>query len=105
MNIKASRPVTVSEARELLSERKERGELGYEQAQALEHAEKFARFDTAKSRKLVAALTKNGKISEALATKIVDICPDNPATVKAIIMKEKVELSDEDIAHILKELS
>lgn len=105
MRVKSTRPVTLSEARELLSERKEMGELGYEQAQALEHAEKFARHDTAKAKKLIATLTKNEKIPQATAARIVDICPENAATLKAILAKDKVELSDEEISQILKELS
>jgi len=105
MDVKASKPVTVAEARELLSERKEQGELGYEQSQALEHAEKFTKFDTTRAKKLVSALVKGNKLSEALAAKIVDICPENAATLKAILAKDKAELSDDEISQILKDLS
>jgi len=105
MDVKGSKPVTVAEARELLSERKELGELGYEQSQALEHAEKFTKFDTAKAKKAVSAIMKAGKVGEALAVKIVDICPENAATLKAILTKDKVELSEEEINDIIRELS
>jgi DNA-directed RNA polymerase subunit F len=105
MNVRGTKPVTVAEARELLSERKEIGELGYEQSQALEHAEKFTRFDTAKAKKAVSAIMKAGKVSESIAVKIVDICPENAATLKAILTKDKVELSEEEMNDIIKELS
>ena len=45
MEIKGSKPVTISEAKEILAKRKEeQAELGYEQNQALEHAERFGGF-------------------------------------------------------------
>lgn len=105
MDIKSSKPVTVSEASEILSKRKEDGELGYEQSQAQESAEKFAKHPPEKARKIASEIASGGKVSVELAAKIVDISPDNPATLKAILVKDKVELSDEEISRILKELA
>ena len=42
MEIKSSKMVSLVEAKKILTERKEEGELGYEQTQALDHAEKFS---------------------------------------------------------------
>jgi len=105
MDVKASRPVTISEAKEILAKRKKENELGYEQNQALDHAERFAALDEDKAKKLVDTLKKKDKISEELAAKLVDTRPETPATVRAILAKDKVELSEEEIAHILKELA
>ncbi len=105
MEIKSSRPVSVSEAKEIMAKRKEDGELGYEQSQSLENSERFAKLDADKARKSVQKLKENPKISEDMAVKIVDICPDNPATLKAILVKDRVELSDDEIDKILKELA
>ena len=105
MDIKSSRPVSISEASEILAKRKEDGELGYEQAQAQESTEKFARQPAEKTEKVVKEIMSGGKVGLELACKIVDIAPDNPATLKAILVKDKVELSDDEIAKILKELA
>jgi DNA-directed RNA polymerase subunit F len=105
MEIKSSKPVSVSQANEILSKRKEDGELGYEQSQALENSEKFAKHDEAKAKRIVEAILETGKVSHELAVKIVDILPDSPNTLKAILVKDKVELSDDEIAKILKEVA
>ncbi len=105
MEVKSSRPVSVSEAKEIMARRKEDGELGYEQSQSLENAERFAKLDSDKARKAVQKLMENPKISEEMAVKIVDICPENPATLKAVLVKDRVELSDEEIGSILKDLA
>ncbi len=104
MDVKSSKAVTVSEAKEILAKRKEDGELGYEQAQALDNSEKYAKYEPGKARTLVDSLTK-GKITRETAIKIVDVCPDNPATLRAILVKDRIELSDEEINGILKELA
>ncbi len=104
MDIKSSKAVTVSEAKEILAKRKEDGELGYEQSQALENAEKYAKYDPEKARKLVEEIAK-GKIPHETAIKIVDVCPDNAATLRAILVKDRIELSEEEINEILKSLA
>jgi DNA-directed RNA polymerase subunit F len=105
MEIKGTKPVTVSEAKDILAKRKEEvTELGYEQNQALEHSERFGKLDAEKARKLVEKLVKS-KLSEELAVKIVDVHPTTVASIKAIVSKDKIELSEEDAEKILKELS
>ncbi len=104
MDVKSSKAVTVSEAKEILAKRKEEGELGYEQAQALENSERYSKYDSEKAKALVDTLAK-GKIPRETAIKIVDICPDNAATLRAILVKDRIELSDEEINGVLKELA
>jgi DNA-directed RNA polymerase subunit F len=105
MEIKGSVPVTISEAKDMLAKRKsEQAELGYEQNQALEHAERFAKFDADKAKKLVEKLSKIG-LSREMAVKVVDVRPATAASLKAIVSKDKIELSEEDAEKILKELA
>lgn len=104
MEIKSTKPVTITDVKDILARRKEGGELGYEQAQALEHAERFAA-DSKKSEKMVAALVKTGKITEDAAVKIVDIKPASASTLKAVLLKDRIELSDDEIAGVLKEIA
>jgi DNA-directed RNA polymerase subunit F len=105
MEIKSSRPASLSEAKEILAKRSEEGELGYEQSQALENTEKTSKHTPENMKKLISTLTKNDKISEELAIKIIDIGPSDPSTVKAILVKDRIELSDEEMGQIIKELS
>ena len=105
MEIKSTRPVACAEAKEILIERKEGTELGYEQSQALENLERFAPMKSEQSKALIDKLKKGGKISEEMAAKIVDISPHNPATLKAVLSKGKVELSEEELTAIVKEFA
>ena len=105
MEIKSSKATSIAEAKEILAKRKEKGELGYEQSQALDNCEKSARLTSAKASALAAKIAKIGKMSEETGIKIVDIWPTSPATLRAILAKDKVEASEEVLAEILKELS
>ena len=105
MEIKSSKAASIADAKDILSKRKEKGELGYEQSQALDNCEKSAKLTAAKTSALAAKIAKIGKMNEELAIKIADISPSGPATLRAILAKDKVEASEEEIAQILKELS
>jgi len=105
MDVKSSRAASVSEAKDILAKRKEDGELGYEQSQALENSERFSAADTSRDAKLVETLVKKNKLSGEAAIKVVDIRPANAPTLKAILLKEKMDISEEEIEAILKEIS
>lgn len=105
MEIKSSRPVSVCEAKEILVRRKEDGELGYEQGQAHDNSERFGTIEAKKAAKVIETLAKFDKISEELAVKIADIRPDNAATLRAILVKDRIELSEDEINSIIKELA
>lgn len=105
MEIKSSKPISISEAKEILAKRKGETEMGYEQSQALDNSERFATADVDKARKLIENLRKNEKISAELAVKIVDVHPKIPATLRAILVKDRIEMSEEEIEKILKELA
>lgn len=100
MEIKSSRPVSLQEAKEILEVREKAGEeLGYEQQQSLEHLKKFARED---EKEVIKELTKNKKLPLETAVKLADLRPKSPNTIKAITIKDKVELSEDEIAEIVK---
>lgn len=101
MEVVSSKPVSVSFVKDELEERSKEGELGYEQAQALEHANKVCSIKQAKLSKLVDELKKK-KIPEESAVKIVDVMPTHISTLKALLLREKVEMSDEDLEGIIK---
>ncbi len=105
MEVKSSKAVTVEYAEEVLSKREKEGELGYEQAQALEHAKKFNKEQGKKMEKNIETLTKHEKITKEIAIKVLDIAPENPATLKTILAKDRIEISDEEAESILKEIN
>lgn len=105
MEIKKTSAVPLAKAKEILAKRQEDGELGYEQAQALEHAEKFTKSEPDAMKRMVEALKKHDRITEELAVKVADVAPNEPATLKAILAKERIEISDEEAAAIMKDIS
>ncbi|MFH1222123.1 MAG: RNA polymerase Rpb4 family protein [Candidatus Micrarchaeota archaeon] len=103
MKVTKSDPLSLVEAKELLDKRKEEGELNYEQTLALEHAEKFATLTVKKAREKVEAIQKKSdKVPESTAVKLVDVMPKSAATLKAVLLRDKVELTDDEIGEILK---
>ena len=103
MKIVSLNPVSVAEAKELITKRMKDGELNYEQTLASEHSEKFAN-GTSKSikKKIDEIVKKNEKIPLETAVKIIDIEPKTLSTLKLIMLKDKVDLSDEELSDILK---
>jgi DNA-directed RNA polymerase subunit F len=105
MDMKSTKAVTAAEAKAILAARKEGGELGYEQAQALENLEVTVKVEAKKAGSLKEKLIDIGKISKDLAAKLIDVRPDNAATVRAVLSKDKVELTEEQVNEIIKELA
>lgn len=105
MEVKSARAVSIEEAKELLEARKNEGELGYEQGQALEHCEKVSQRSVKEAIKIAEKVRKiNENISESTAVKIADISPASVSTVRAIVSKDKIEINDEEATKIVKEL-
>ncbi|MBS3068248.1 hypothetical protein J4450_06085 [Candidatus Micrarchaeota archaeon] len=103
MEIKSSTALSVSEVHETLLKRKKDGDLGYEQSEAFDYCEKLNKSEAKKAQKLVHDITKqNSKINHELATKIVDIMPKKSDTLKAIVLKDKIELNEEEVNEIFK---
>lgn len=102
MDHNTSKPLSLEEAKEMLKRREKEGELGYEQQQALEYLEKFAKKD---SEAKIKVLMKMGKFSLETAVKLADIGPKKADTVRAILIKDNVNLTDEEVNEIVKLVS
>ncbi|MBN2477827.1 RNA polymerase Rpb4 family protein [Candidatus Micrarchaeota archaeon] len=102
MKMMKSEPVTIAEVSDILKKRAEEGELGYEQQASLEHAEKFSSAEAKKAKELFKQLTKNEKITPETAVKLIDIYPQTASTVRTVLLKDRVELSDEEVNEIVK---
>lgn len=102
MNIISSKPVTLEEASEILETREKEGALEYEQQQSLEYLKKFAK---KKEKESVKEIMKNKKVPLETAVKLADISPKMSNTVRAILVKDKLDLSEDEIAEIIKIIS
>jgi len=104
MKIVSSKPIPMADVLGVLAERKKAGEeLGYEQANALEHSEAFAGADSKKAEAILKKVkAASPKIDDETAVKIVDIMPKTEETLKAILLKNKIEISMEEIKDIMK---
>lgn len=102
MKVNSSNPLTLANVKDILKAREKEGELGYEQKQAYEYAEKFAKQEKKEAEKLVEKIMENKKITREVAVTLVNIAPKYPETVKTIALKDKVELTGEEAEEILK---
>jgi DNA-directed RNA polymerase subunit F len=93
--------VSLAEVKEMLSSRQEQGELTAEQKLALEHAQKFARADAKKAKKLIKELVDLGFVSEVNAVKIADLMPSTADDVRLIFSKERASVEKKDIEKVL----
>lgn len=103
MKVLSTTPTSLSKVKEALGKRAEAGEeLGYEQQNALEHAEEFAELDSKKTASLASKLRKEvPSLDEESAMKLAELQPSTPELVKSIALYSKAELSEEDITRIL----
>lgn len=93
--------VTLAEVKDIIADRQGDGELTAEQKLALEHAQKFSRIDSKKSKRLVKELMELGFVSEVNAVKLADIMPSHPDDVRLIFSKERASVEKKDIEKIL----
>lgn len=92
----------MAEVKNLLEKEEKKRELTYEQKLALEHAKHFAKIGVTKAKKMADELMKIERITEPFAYKIVDILPMHTDEVRAIFLKERFTLEDDEIKKILK---
>ncbi len=104
MKIDSSAPVTLAGVKEILGQREKEGELGYEQKQSREYAEKFAKHERKKAEELVEKIMENRKITREVAVILVNVAPKHLETAKTIAMKDKIELTNEEAEEIIKVL-
>jgi len=103
MDIKTSKPVGISFVKKYMAKLKLNEETAtYEQMQALDYVNTFAKMDTKKAEKLVKQLVKDiSKLDEETAIKLVDIIPAKADTVRAICVMNKNNVEDADLQKIL----
>lgn len=105
MIVQSSKPVTISEVKEILKKRGEEGELGYEQKETLEYVDKFAKDTKKDANSKVHELMKDEKITIETAVKIVDLKPSKIETLRAILIKDRIDLNEEQLNNVIKIIS
>lgn len=102
--------ITVPEAKELLERRKAEGieenpeePIFYEARVSLEHAERFSKLKPEQAKELKEKLTGLFEwLDERLATKIVDLMPEDYFDIRVIFSKEDYMPTPEEAEEIIK---
>ncbi len=101
MKIIESKPVSMAEAKEILSNREKGKELTYEQKLALEHLKKFTKLKPEEAKKFIEELSGVLRMSPETMVQILNILPKNPDELRLIFARERFSLKEEEITKIL----
>jgi DNA-directed RNA polymerase subunit F len=99
--------LTLAEAKVLLEDiERERAldedrEMRYELTRAVEHVNRFAKFEPEESRDFVEELRELDKVDEATAYKIVNLLPQDRDELRTIYAQERYSLSGDELDEIL----
>lgn len=101
MKLLESKPVNFVEAKNILDKKGE--DLGYEQKITLEYLRKYVKVDDNEIKKLSDELKKElPDLKDYQVVMIIEILPKDKDDVKTLFMKERTNLTDEQIDKILK---
>lgn len=99
--VKSEKPVTFAEALEILKEKKDEGELEFEQRLAYDYLQKFSQLPADKTKKLVEDLLDIEKVREHQAVILANNMPENKEDIRLIFAKERTSLKESTIEKIL----
>jgi DNA-directed RNA polymerase subunit F len=102
MIVTESKPASMVEAKDILTEREKRKELGYEQKLALEHLNKFTKLSTEDAKKMTEELSEVLRMGQETLVQILNFMPKNPDELRMIFSREKFSLKEEEINKILE---
>jgi len=102
MKVIEAKPVSMAEAKEILSSREKKKELSYEQKLALEHLNKFTRLKPEDTKKLSEELAGVLRMSQETLVQILSFLPKNPDELRMIFSREKFSLKEDEINKILE---
>jgi len=102
MKVIETKPVSMADAKDILSSREKRKELSYEQKLALEHLNKFTKLNPEKAVKLLEELSGVLRMSQETMVQILNFLPKNPDELRMIFSREKFSLKEDEINKILE---
>ncbi|WP_048057891.1 RNA polymerase Rpb4 family protein [Methanothermococcus okinawensis] len=98
----SERYVTISHAKEIMTNKANVSELSYEHGCALDYLEKFAQLSAEDAENLVKELINLG-LDEKTAIKIADILPDDEEDLKLIFYKSDIPKNSEEILDVVSQ--
>jgi len=102
MEVVSEKCISMSEAKVLLEKRKKDSELSYEQQNALEHAEKFAKLTENETEKMRKALEEMNILNEKQINEIIDILPAKEDVLRSVLSKERLDFTGDQLKEIMK---
>jgi DNA-directed RNA polymerase subunit F len=102
MNVLSEQVITDVEAKEIVEKIEKKGELKYEQKNALEILGKFAKLDLEKSKALVEELKKIEKLRDREAVAIANSLPEDRDDLRTVLQKDYNSLTDDEINLVLE---
>ena len=102
MKVLETRPVSMPEAKKILTSREKAGELGYEQKLAMEHLNKFTKLEPGKAEKFIEDISSVLRMSPETLMQLTNIMPQNADELRLIFAKEKFSLREEEMGKILE---
>ena len=97
-----TKPVSMAEAKDILSNREKKKELSYEQKLALEHLNKFTKLKPEEAKKLLEELSGVLRMSQETVIQILNFLPKTPDELRMIFSREKFSLKEDEINKILE---
>jgi DNA-directed RNA polymerase subunit F len=102
MKVIESKPVSMTEAKEILSSREKKKELSYEQKLALEHLNKFTKLSSDSATKMSEELSSVLRMSQETLVQILNFMPKTADELRMIFSREKFSLKEDEISKILE---
>jgi DNA-directed RNA polymerase subunit F len=102
MNVINTKPVSMAEAKEVMTSQEKDKELSYEQKLALEHLSKFTVLDASEAKKLLEEISDVLRMSEETKIQILNLLPKTPDELRMIFTRENFSLKENEIKKILE---
>ena len=102
MKILETRPISMAEAKKIITSREKESELGYEQKLAMEHLNKFTKLKPEKAKKFLEDISSVLRMSPETLVQIANLLPKNADELRLIFAREKFSLKEEEISKILE---
>lgn len=102
MKVIETKPVSMAEAKEIMTSLEKEKELNYEQKLALEHLKKFTKLKALDAKKFLEEISSILRMSPETLVQIANIMPKNADELRMIFAREKFSLKEEEINKILE---
>ena len=102
MNVVDAKPISMAEAKEIMTSQEKDKELTYEQKLALEHLNKFTVLDAPVAKKLLEEVSGVLRMSDETKIQILNLLPKTPDELRMIFTRENFSLKENEIKKILE---